>query len=75
MKMFNWEYVYSTRQADRELAKPIGIPRLEVTRQGFRYRAADTFNLLPKEIRQVLGLETFKAKAKEWIKTNIGAKA
>ena len=75
MKMFNWEYIYSTRQAERELIKPIGIPRLEVTRQGFRYRAADTFNLLPEEIRKVPSLETFKSKAKEWIKTNIRAKA
>ena len=75
MKMFNWEYSYSTRQAERELIKPIGIPRLEVTRQGFRYRAADTFNLLPEEIRKVPSLETFKSKAKEWIKTNIRAKA
>ena len=70
--MFNWDYSYSTRQTDRELTKS---PRLEVTRQVFRYRAADTFNLLTEEIRKILSLETFKAKAKEWIKTNIEAKA
>ena len=74
VKMFNWEYSYATRQADGNMIKPHGIPRLDVTKRGLRYRAADFFNQLPAVLRQEKSIETFKFKAKEWIRGNIRAR-
>ena len=45
------------------------IPRLQFTKQGFRWRSADTWNLLPGEIRSIQNLPKFKRQVKNWIKS------
>ena len=74
VRMFNWDYCYDTRQADGNMVKPQGIPRLDVTRRGLRYKAAELFNQLPVELRKVRNMDTFKLKVKDWIRGNIQAK-
>ena len=46
--MFDWNYEYETRQAKEEKIKPKGIPRLDISKSSFRYRAAEQFNQLPE---------------------------
>ena len=38
---------------------------------GFKYRAAKDYNLIPAHIRAVRALPTFKKKLKQWVSTNI----
>ena len=73
--IFDWEYGYRTRQAEKEKIKPKGIPTLEVTRSSFRHRAAKLFNLLPEDIAKAPSLQSFKASVKVWIKENIRLRA
>ena len=64
------EYSYSTRQATNSILK-IKQARLELSRESFRWRAAQQFNLIPKDIRDETSIDEFKSKVKSWIKTNI----
>ena len=38
---------------------------------GFKYRAAKDYNLIPGFIRSIKTLPTFKRKLKQWVTTNI----
>ena len=38
---------------------------------GFKYRAAKDYNLIPANIRSVRALPTFKKKLKQWVSCNI----
>ena len=49
--MFNWSYQYNTRQAEGGLIKLVGKPKLDITKNSFRWRAANEYNQLPLEIR------------------------
>ena len=69
--MFSWTFNYNTRQAVGGLIRLVGKPKLEITRNSFRWRAANQFNQLPAEIRKCPTLATFKTKAKIWIKENV----
>ena len=69
--MFNSSYKYNTRQAEGGLIRLVGKPRLEVSRNSFRWRAANQFNQLPAEIRTCTSLASFKFKAKSWIQKNV----
>ena len=73
--MFNWNYDYNTRQATGEKIKPKGNPKLEATRKGFRYRAAESLNQLPEQITKANNVKAFKLKAKTWIKHNVNVRA
>ena len=75
LDMFSWEYGYNTRQAEEEKIRPMGNPKLEVTKRGFRYRAAEYFNRLPKEIVNADKEKSFKFKVRNWIKENVTVKA
>ena len=67
----NWTYPYTTRQATNDLIR-VGVrPRLEVVRESFRWRAANSFNQLPADIRTCSKVESFKRKVKTWIMNNI----
>ena len=69
--MFNWSYQYNTRQAEGGLIKLVGKPKLDITKNSFRWRAANEYNQLPLEIRKSLTLCSFKLKAKAWIQENV----
>ena len=69
--MFSWSYQYTTRQAESGLIKLKGRPRLDITRNSFRWRAAEQFNSLPEIIRNSTRIFTFKKEAKKWISQNI----
>ena len=69
--MFNWSYLYNTRQAEGGLIKIMGKPKLDVTRSSFRMRAANQYNQLPTEIRGITTLTIFKSKVKSWIRENV----
>ena len=60
-----------TRQATSSKIKPEGIPRLEIAKTSFRWRAAGFFNSLPNSITSEASLEMFKSRAKVWIKENV----
>ena len=66
-----WSYQYRTRQAESGLIKMVGNPRLELTKNSFRWRAAQHYNQLPSEIRNSENFASFKLKAKTWIKQNV----
>ena len=51
---------------DQELIL-ITRPRLQFTELGFRYRAANEWNRLPLEVRELRSLPLFKKRAKRWI--------
>ena len=69
--MFNWSYIYNTRQAEGGLIKIIGKPKLDVSRTNFRMRAANYYNQLPTEIRGSTTLAIFKSTVKSWIKGHV----
>ena len=69
--MFSWSYQYNTRQAEGGLIRLMGKPRLEISKNSFRWRAANQFNQLPADIRTSPTLASFKIKSKIWIKENV----
>ena len=69
--MFNWSYMYHTRQAEEGLIKIIGKPKLDVSRSSFRMRAANNYNQLPTKIRGSTTLSIFKSEVKTWIKEQV----
>ena len=69
--MFNWSYIYNTRQAEGGLIKIMGKPKLDVSRTNFRMRAANYYNQLPTEIRGSTTLAIFKSTVKSWIKGHV----
>jgi hypothetical protein len=69
--MFSWSYEANTRQATSGQIRQLGRPRLELTRDSFRWRAADQFNNLPTDVRNSENIRIFKLKAKAWILENI----
>ena len=71
MNMFNWEYYYETRQAEAGVVKPLGVPRLDVSKQSFRYRAAEMYNKVPVELTNYDSVKMFKTAVKSWIIQNI----
>ena len=44
------------------------IPRLLFTKSGFRWRAADCWNMMPMELRTNQSLPSFKKSVNKWIK-------
>ena len=69
--MFSWTYIYNTRQAVGGVIRLVGKPRLDVTKNSFRWRAANQYNQLPAEIRRCQTLASFKTNAKTCIKENV----
>ena len=63
----SWSYSYRTRQAATGLVQLIGNPRPEITRNSFKWRAADQYNQLPEEIKKCSSTKLFKMKVKTWI--------
>ena len=68
---FSWTYNYNTRQASGGLIRLRGKPRLELSKQSFRWRAANQFNQLPDTIRTSPTLASFKSTVKAWIRENV----
>ena len=71
VNMFNWDYNYETRQAEAGVVKPRGVPRLDVSKQSFRYRAAEMYNKVPRELTNYDSVNMFKTAVKSWIIHNI----
>ena len=67
----SWSYPYSTRQAETGLIRVINKPKLELAKESFRWRAANSYNQLPTDIRTSSKEEIFKKKVKPWIMDNI----
>ena len=67
----SWTYQYRTRQAESGLIQLIGKPKLDISKNSFKWRAANQYNQLPLEIRNCLTIESFKLQAKAWIKTSV----
>ena len=68
--MFPTEYKYNTSQARSKSIKQTGHPTLDLARDGFRWRAANSFNQLPASIKNLDTLKKFKLETKKWIKAN-----
>ena len=71
VNMFSWSYQYNTRQAESGLIKHPGKPKLDISKNSFRWRAAKDYNQLPVEIRASPTIASFKSRLKGWIKENI----
>ena len=69
--MFSWSYKYNTRQSEGGLIKLVGTPKLDISKESFRWRAANEFNQLPIDIRTSPTIDDFKVNAKIWIKANV----
>ena len=63
----------NTRQAARGQIRLVGNfdSKQGLLHDGFKYRAAKDYNLIPAHIRAVRALPTFKKKLKQWVSTNI----
>ena len=66
-----YNYQYRTRQADFDMIKLVGKPRLEITENSYKWRASSQFNELPTEIRNCESLDQFKLKTRKWIRENV----
>ena len=73
--MMNWEYTYSTRQAKKGLVKPIGIPKLKISKGSFRWQAAEFYNKLPTELLEIQDVRQFKRNVKVWTRENVSFRA
>ena len=69
--MYNWDYSHQTRQATSQQLKPKGVPRNEISRSSFRWRAAKQYNSLPSNITETKELKAFKTEIKRWILNQI----
>ena len=69
--MYTWSSNYTTRQTDTGTVKVVGKPRLDVTKNSFRYRAAQQFNQLPPEIRNSSSKDSLKINVKKWIREHV----
>ena len=70
--MFTTDYTRNTRQAARmEIRQDSEVPDLNLTMDGFRWRATMEFNKIPAEIRQMKTLKSFKTSLWKWITTAI----
>ena len=67
----SWSYSYTTRQAENGLVRVVQKPKLELTRESFRLRAANSYNQLPANIRTCTKVELFKKMVKTWTMENI----
>ena len=61
----DWIYPYRTRQADSNLIR-LGIPQTTKAKLGYRWRAGESFNLLPEDIRTCENEVCFKKNVKTW---------
>ena len=69
--IFEWDYIYRTRQVNSGYVKPKGVPKYDVSKRGFRWRAPEHFNRLPIEIINTEDKATFKRSVKIWITENV----
>ena len=53
------------------MVKSLGVPRLDVSKQSFRYRAAEMYNKVPVELTNYDSVNMFKTAVKSWIVQNI----
>ena len=64
------EHNYMTRQAENRLLMT-QRPRLELSKESYRWRSAEHFNQIPKQIRDSVCVKSFKREIKSWILANI----
>ena len=69
--MYDYSYEYNTRQAASKALKPIGTPKLELTKMSYRWRASNAFNQIPVKITNIEDSKIFKREVKSWIRENI----
>ena len=74
-EMYDWSLRYPTRQATDGWLKVKGIPKMELTKNGFRNRASKWFNKLPGEISNIEDTKVFKKELKQWIQDNVQIRA
>ena len=68
--MFPANYKYKTKQAQSGAIKPTRKLRLDITASSFRWRAANAYDQLPLDIKNLNTLENFKRNAKSWVTRN-----
>ena len=66
--MFNTNYSYKTRQADSGMIRSTRTPELDLAKDSFSWRAADLFNQLPGNIRNMKNPQNFKLATKQWVR-------
>ena len=69
--MFNTNYSYKTRQADSGMIRSTRKPKLDLATDSFNWRAADLFNQLPTNIRNMKNPQNFQLATKQWVRENI----
>ena len=73
-QIYNQNYEYNTRQAASKAVKPLGIPRSELAKGSFRWRAPHIYNQIPSNISQNDNINIFKRDVKSWIVDNISVR-
>ena len=69
--LYDYSYEYNTRQASSKALKPIGTPKLELTRMSYRWRASKVFNQIPASLTSIEDIKIFKREVRSWIIENI----
>ena len=58
----------------RVICRVVGVPRLDLSKQSFRYRSAEMYNNVPRELTNYDSVNIFKTAVKSWIIHNIPAR-
>ena len=61
------ENMFKKIQIDENLDANTSTPRLQFTTYGYRWRSVENWNQIPREIREVKSLPSFKRKLRLWI--------
>ena len=69
--MYDWEYVYPTRQAACMKIKPKGVPRLKLSQSSFRWKASKAYNSITTSRVQLGQEKLLKSQVKDWIMKNV----
>ena len=69
--MFYWNYVHNTRQSSRNMLKPIGVPRLDISHKSFRWRSASEYNRVPANNTSLENGVAFKKLLRKCIQDNV----
>ena len=70
-KRLSSDFLRQTRQSTMGNLKAAPMPNRQLTERGFLYRAPQTFNQIPAEIRSLQSDYIFKKKLKIWVSQNI----
>ena len=70
-EMFSTNYTQQTRQATNHKIRHTRTPRLELSRESFRWRGEHLYNQLPENIRRMSNIQNFKFATRQWVASSV----